>query len=77
MKKFIVFIIGALLLIPLLLSRLRYYFSLSGGTGFSTSTTSTVGYFLQISSTSPYLTQYVSSAFNRDADLQQVTDAGP
>lgn len=51
-------------------------FGYQGGTGFSTSTTSTVGYFLQISSTSPYLTYTFASALTATPTLQQVTNAG-
>ena len=53
-------------------------FPYQGGTGISTSSSSTVGYFLQISTTSPYLGYTFAPAVSSftTPTLQQVTDAG-
>ena len=68
MKKFIVFIIGALLLIPLLLSRLRYYFPYQGGTGFQPQPHLLLGIFADFFDLTIF-NLHVFECFNRDADL--------
>lgn len=78
MKKLIYFFLGVLLSIPLMVKSATVCLPYQGCTGISTSSSSTVGYFLQIATTSPYLGYTFAAAAGSftTPTLQQVTDVG-